>query len=156
MAEKRERVLNYVPHRRLISEKLKIWYADNQRDLPWRRTKNPYKIWISEVILQQTRVEQGMDYYIRFITRFPTVRSLAEADEESVLKAWEGLGYYSRARNLHAAAKQIMAQFEEIFPNNYTDLLTLRGVGQYTAAAIASYSGRITSTQASRKASSSP
>lgn len=122
----------------IISDKIAAWYAENKRDLPWRRTRDPYKIWISEVILQQTRVDQGMDYYFRFIARFPDVYALAQADEETVLKLWQGLGYYSRARNLHAAAKQVVSQFHGNYPDNYHALLTLKGVGEYTASAVAS------------------
>lgn len=121
-----------------ISKKLQTWYEEHKRDLPWRHTRVPYKIWISEVILQQTRVAQGIDYYRRFVARFPDVEALAKADEDAVLKLWQGLGYYSRARNLHAAAKQIVTQFHAKFPDTYIDLLALRGVGEYTAAAIAS------------------
>lgn len=122
-----------------INRKLIDWYEVNKRDLPWRNTHDPYKIWISEIILQQTRVAQGFDYYIRFIERFPTVQSLATAEEQEVLKYWQGLGYYSRARNLHAAAKMIQDHFSGIFPSDYNTLLTLKGIGEYTAAAIASF-----------------
>jgi A/G-specific adenine glycosylase len=111
------------------------WYEENQRDLPWRHTKNPYLIWISEIILQQTRVAQGYDYYVRFIERFPDVATLAAADEDEVLRYWQGLGYYSRARNLHKAAKSIGNQ---PFPTTYKEVLSLSGVGPYTAAAISS------------------
>jgi A/G-specific adenine glycosylase len=114
------------------------WYGLAKRDLPWRSIRDPYKIWISEVILQQTRVEQGTPYYHRFISAFPTVRQLADADEDSVLKLWEGLGYYSRARNLHFAAKQVVSRFDGNFPTAYSALLGLKGIGPYTAAAIAS------------------
>ncbi len=113
------------------------WYQDNRRDLPWRRTKNPYLIWISEIILQQTRVAQGYDYYQRFVKRFPDVFSLADADEDEVMKYWQGLGYYSRARNLHAAACS-MAEAGG-FPKTYKEVLALKGVGEYTAAAICSF-----------------
>ncbi|WP_289630323.1 A/G-specific adenine glycosylase [uncultured Phocaeicola sp.] len=113
------------------------WYQDNRRDLPWRRTKNPYLIWISEIILQQTRVAQGYDYYQRFVKRFPDVFSLADADEDEVMKYWQGLGYYSRARNLHAAARS-MAEAGG-FPKTYKEVLALKGVGGYTAAAICSF-----------------
>lgn len=115
------------------------WYLHHKRDLPWRETQDPYFIWISEIILQQTRVAQGYDYYLRFITQFPTIKSLAEASEEEVLKMWQGLGYYSRARNLHATAKDIITRFKGIFPNSYEAIISLRGVGPYTAAAIASF-----------------
>ena len=113
------------------------WYAENKRDLPWRETKDPYRIWISEIILQQTRVAQGYDYYIRFMERFPDVFTLADADEDEVMKYWQGLGYYSRARNLHAAARSIREAGE--FPKTYEGVLALKGVGEYTAAAICSF-----------------
>ena len=113
------------------------WYQNNRRDLPWRRTKNPYLIWISEIILQQTRVAQGYDYYQRFVKRFPDVFSLADADEDEVMKYWQGLGYYSRARNLHAAARS-MAEAGG-FPKTYKEVVALKGVGGYTAAAICSF-----------------
>ena len=113
------------------------WYQNNRRDLPWRRTKNPYLIWISEIILQQTRVAQGYDYYQRFVKRFPDVFSLADADEDEVMKYWQGLGYYSRARNSHAAARS-MAEAGG-FPKTYKEVLALKGVGGYTAAAICSF-----------------
>lgn len=107
--------------------------------LPWRETRNPYLIWVSEVILQQTRVVQGLDYFRNFVSRFPDVRSLSEAAEDEVMKYWEGLGYYSRARNLHAAAQDIVQRFGGIFPSAYTDVLSLKGIGEYTAAAICSF-----------------
>lgn len=122
-----------------ISTMLVDWYKENQRDLPWRQTTDPYKIWISEIILQQTRVVQGLDYYYRFIDRFPTVDALAAASEEEVLKYWQGLGYYSRARNLHASAQYIMLHCGGIFPSSYETILSLKGIGEYTAAAIASF-----------------
>lgn len=122
-----------------ISKKLTGWYNDNKRDLPWRDISDPYRIWISEIILQQTRVNQGLGYYIRFIGRFPTVSMLAEADEDSVLKYWQGLGYYTRARNLHKAARQVMSEFNGIFPTQYNNILKLSGIGEYTAAAISSF-----------------
>lgn len=115
------------------------WYEQNKRDLPWRNTKDPYKIWLSEIILQQTRVAQGLPYYERFITDFPTVDALALAEQEEVLKLWQGLGYYSRARNLHHAAKQIVKDFGSNFPNKYEDILSLKGIGEYTAAAVSSF-----------------
>lgn len=118
----------------LFSEILHKWYGVNGRDLPWRRTSDPYLIWLSEIILQQTRVDQGLDYYRRFVNRFPNVQSLAEADEDEVLHYWQGLGYYSRARNLHEAAKSMNGKF----PNIYNKVLALKGVGPYTAAAICS------------------
>lgn len=123
----------------LLSNLLCAWYLDHKRDLPWRETQNPYHIWISEIILQQTRVQQGLDYYNRFISRFPNVESLAEAPTDEVLKYWQGLGYYSRARNLHTAAKQVMGDFGGVFPTTYPDVLSLKGVGDYTAAAIVSF-----------------
>ena len=119
----------------MFSKDIIDWYSVNGRELPWRNTRNPYLIWVSEIILQQTRVAQGYNYYMRFVERFPTVSDLAEAKEDEVLKYWEGLGYYSRARNLHAAAKSINGQF----PTTYEDVLSLKGVGEYTAAAICSF-----------------
>lgn len=121
----------------VFSEILLEWYYENGRDLPWRRDRDPYKIWISEIILQQTRVAQGMSYFLRFVGRFPDVETLAAADETEVLKYWEGLGYYSRARNLHRAARQIVSMGE--FPHTYEAIRALKGVGDYTAAAIASF-----------------
>jgi A/G-specific adenine glycosylase len=115
------------------------WYRLNKRTLPWREEKDPYKIWISEIILQQTRVEQGLAYYLRFIKTFPTVKSLAIAPEDKVLKLWEGLGYYSRARNLQSAAKMIMGEMKGKFPDTYDEIIRLKGVGAYTAAAISSF-----------------
>lgn len=120
--------------------KIISWYNQNQRQLPWRDTKNPYMIWLSEIILQQTRVEQGLPYYYKFTENFPTVSDLANADEEQILKLWQGLGYYSRARNLHFTAKIIRDQYNGIFPSTYTEILNLKGIGEYTAAAIASFS----------------
>jgi len=122
-----------------ISNKLITWYQTNRRELPWRETTNPYLIWISEIILQQTRVAQGLDYFNRFVARFPNVQALAEASEDEVLKYWQGLGYYSRARNLHMAAKTIMQQFGGKFPTDYSDVKSLKGIGDYTAAAIVSF-----------------
>ncbi len=121
-----------------FSTKLTHWYQHNKRDFPWRNTKNPYFIWLSEIILQQTRTEQGLPYYISFTQKFKTIQNLAKADEESVLKLWQGLGYYSRARNLHFTAKYIVSELSGKFPNNYKDLLKLKGIGDYTASAIAS------------------
>ncbi len=114
------------------------WYSQNKRDLPWRETSDPYKIWISEIILQQTRVAQGTEYYHRFIEEFPTIVDLAKASEDDVLKLWQGLGYYTRARNLHTTAKKIAADFDGKFPSDYKTILSLKGIGNYTAAAIAS------------------
>ena len=121
-----------------IADKLIDWYKVNGRDLPWRQTRDPYRIWLSEIILQQTRIVQGMNYYLRFVERFPDVGALAAADEDEVLKLWQGLGYYSRARNLHTAARQVVAQYGGRFPLEYTDVRSLKGVGDYTAAAVCS------------------
>ncbi|MBN1822050.1 MAG: A/G-specific adenine glycosylase [Prolixibacteraceae bacterium] len=114
------------------------WYRFEKRDLPWRSTSDPYKIWISEIILQQTRIKQGINYYNHFIELFPTVSDLALASEDEVLKAWQGLGYYSRARNLHFTSKIIVKKFNGVFPEKYEDILSLKGIGPYTAAAIVS------------------
>jgi len=114
------------------------WYEQNKRDLPWRETTDPYKIWISEIILQQTRVAQGIDYYKRFTESFATVHELAAASEDEVLKLWQGLGYYLRARNLHNAARTIVQNYGGTFPDKYEEIIKLKGIGQYTAAAIAS------------------
>lgn len=122
-----------------ISKNLINWYLSNFRPLPWRETNDPYKIWLSEIVLQQTRVEQGMDYYLRFINTYPKVEDLAAASEDEVLKLWQGLGYYSRARNLHFTAKHIQKELKGKFPESYEGLLKLKGVGAYTAAAIASF-----------------
>lgn len=121
-----------------FSLQLLPWYRGHHRPLPWRETADPYRIWLSEVILQQTRVDQGLSYYLRFTDRWPTVAELATADENEVLKEWQGLGYYSRARNLLAAARQVMEEFHGKFPDNHAALLRLKGVGDYTASAIAS------------------
>ena len=121
-----------------FTKTLEKWYRQNKRDLPWRRTNDPYRIWVSEIILQQTRIEQGWDYYLRFLEKFPDLYSLAEAKEEEVLKLWQGLGYYSRARNMHAAAKEIMNLHKGIFPKTYEKIRKLKGIGDYTAAAISS------------------
>jgi len=122
----------------IFSNTLISWYLQNKRELPWRKTKNPYYIWISEIILQQTRVDQGLNYYTQFTRTFPTIFDLAKAKEETVLKLWQGLGYYSRARNLHFSAKYIVNELNGIFPTTYTEILKLKGVGDYTASAIAS------------------
>ena len=122
-----------------FSQQIIEWYSQNKRDLPWRDTHNPYKIWLSEIILQQTRVAQGMPYYQKFIEHFPTVQTLAAAEEQTVLRLWQGLGYYSRARNLHAAAKHISEELNGIFPTTHTEIKKLKGVGDYTAAAISSF-----------------
>lgn len=123
---------------KLFSELIINWYNSHKRDLPWRNTKDAFNIWLSEIILQQTRVNQGLSYYLRFTGRFKNIASLAEASEEEVLKLWQGLGYYSRARNLHAAARQIMNEFDGEFPADHAKLLTIKGIGEYSAAAIAS------------------
>jgi len=115
------------------------WYNKNKRNLPWRDTTDPYKIWLSEIILQQTRVAQGLSYYLKFVEHYPTIQHLASAPQDDVLKLWQGLGYYSRARNLHFAAKQVVSNFNGIFPINYNDIIKLKGVGEYTAAAISSF-----------------
>ena len=119
-------------------EKLLAWYDANKRDLPWRRTQDPYKIWISEIMLQQTRVDTVIPYYERFLDWFPTVADLAQAPEERLLKAWEGLGYYSRVRNMQKAAQQIMEDHGGVFPSSYEKISKLKGIGPYTAGAIAS------------------
>ena len=119
-------------------QKLLAWYDENKRDLPWRRSKNPYHIWVSEIMLQQTRVDTVIPYYERFLDWFPTVESLANAPEERLLKAWEGLGYYSRVRNMQTAAQQIMSEFEGKFPSTYEGISSLKGIGPYTAGAISS------------------
>ncbi|MFN3967625.1 A/G-specific adenine glycosylase [Flavobacterium sp.] len=123
-----------------FSKSLILWYLQNKRDLPWRNTVNPYFIWLSEIMLQQTRVAQGLPYFLRFTDAFPTVFDLANASEEEVLKLWQGLGYYSRARNLHKTAQQVAFEFNGEFPKSYAELLKLKGIGEYTAAAIASFS----------------
>ncbi|HMN05058.1 MAG TPA: A/G-specific adenine glycosylase [Flavobacteriales bacterium] len=127
-----------MPSASWFSRQLGPWYRVHQRVLPWRQTGDPYRIWLSEVILQQTRVNQGLAYYERFVQRWPTVQRLAAADEHEVLKLWQGLGYYSRARNLLAAARQVVQVHGGSFPDNHTDLRKLKGVGDYTASAIAS------------------
>jgi A/G-specific adenine glycosylase len=122
-----------------FSKSLIQWYLQNKRDLPWRNTIDPYFIWLSEIMLQQTRVAQGLPYFLRFTEAFPTVFDLAKADEEQVLKLWQGLGYYSRARNLHKTAQQVAFEYKGEFPKSYAELLKLKGIGEYTAAAIASF-----------------
>jgi len=114
------------------------WFFINKRELPWRNTKNPYKIWLSEIILQQTRVVQGIKYYNKYVAKFPTINDLAAATEDEILKLWQGLGYYSRARNLHYTAKYIVKNYDGKFPNDYKTILKLKGIGPYTAAAISS------------------
>lgn len=122
-----------------FSKSLIQWYLQNKRDLPWRNTVDPYFIWLSEIMLQQTRVAQGLPYFLRFTEAFPTVFDLAKATEEEVLKLWQGLGYYSRARNLHKTAQQVAFDYDGVFPESYAELLKLKGIGEYTAAAIASF-----------------
>jgi A/G-specific adenine glycosylase len=116
------------------------WYHHHKRDLPWRNTRDPYHIWLSEIILQQTRVEQGLAYYLRFIEKYQTVEKLAAATEDQVLKQWQGLGYYSRARNLHQTAKEVVKKYKSHFPEDYDQIRSLKGIGEYTAAAILSFS----------------
>ena len=125
--------------KRYFSEKVAEWYLENKRDLPWRTTSDPYKIWLSEIILQQTRVIQGLPYYEKFISRFPNVFALAAASQQEVLRLWQGLGYYTRARNLHKCAKEVVSRHGGNFPGTYAELLQLPGIGEYTAAAIASF-----------------
>ena len=122
-----------------FSATIMAWYAEHQRELPWRQTRDPYAIWLSEIILQQTRVAQGLPYYERLLAAFPSVRDLAEAPEATLLRLWQGLGYYSRARNLQKAAQMVMRDFEGVFPQTYDEIIRLPGVGPYTAAAIASF-----------------
>lgn len=124
----------------LFNDKLKFWYENNHRKLPWRETKNPYFIWLSEIILQQTRVVQGLPYYLKFADAFPTIKDFADAPLDHVLRLWQGLGYYSRARNMHTTAKIISEEMGGVFPKDYKSLQKLKGVGTYTAAAIASFS----------------
>jgi A/G-specific adenine glycosylase len=121
-----------------FSQQLLSWYLKNKRDLPWRKTSDPYLIWLSEIILQQTRIEQGTPYYEKFVAAYPTIEDLAGAQEQEVLKLWQGLGYYSRARNLHETARVIAQQFDGKFPGTYPEIRSLKGIGEYTAAAIAS------------------
>lgn len=122
-----------------IGNKLINWYRENKRELPWRNTTDPYKIWLSEIILQQTRVQQGLPYYEKFTNQFPTINDLADASEQDLLLLWQGLGYYSRARNMHYTAKMIVDKYNGNFPENHNEILALKGVGEYTAAAIASF-----------------
>ena len=123
----------------LISERLLTWHESVERDLPWKSSNDPYVIYVSEILLQQTRVEQGRPYFIRFIERFSTIEDLASAEEDEVFRIWKGLGYYSRARNMQKTAKIIVNQFGSEFPQDYTTLQTLPGIGPYTAAAISSF-----------------
>lgn len=122
-----------------FSEKIIEWYAAHHRNLPWRNTPDPYKIWLSEIILQQTRVVQGLPYYRKFIHAYPNIKSLARAREQDVLRLWQGLGYYSRARNLHRCAREVVKRYGGRFPRSFEELETLPGIGVYTAAAIASF-----------------
>lgn len=121
-----------------FTERLLKWYKSNKRDLPWRNTRDPYRIWLSEIILQQTRVAQGMPYYFKLLEKYPKLDDLANANEEEVLSIWQGLGYYSRARNMHFCAKTLQSEYQGIFPKSYSELKKLKGIGDYTAAAIAS------------------
>ena len=123
-----------------FSKKLINWYSVNKRSLPWRNTKDPYKIWLSEIILQQTQVKQGLPYYNKFIKLYPNVKTLSKASEQDVLKNWEGLGYYSRARNLHKASKIVVKNYNSKFPKTYDELIKLPGIGDYSASAISSFS----------------
>lgn len=122
-----------------FSEEIISWYYQNKRDLPWRNSTDPYRIWLSEIILQQTRVDQGLSYFNKFIENYPTINLLADASEKEILNHWQGLGYYSRARNLHFTAKHIVNEYDGVFPTNYIDILNLKGIGEYTAAAITSF-----------------
>ena len=124
---------------RIFAPALEPWYERHKRDLPWRHTTNPYQIWLSEIILQQTRVAQGRPYYERFVANYPTVADMARADEQQLLRLWQGLGYYSRARNLHQTARFVTEQLGGKFPGSYRELLKMKGIGAYTAAAIASF-----------------
>jgi len=127
----------------VFSEQLLAWYNTSSRALPWRETKDPYAIWLSEIILQQTRVEQGTKYYFAFLENYPTILDLANAPQDEVLRLWQGLGYYSRARNLHKTAIQVRDQYNGVFPSTYSEILALSGIGPYTAAAIASFAFNI-------------
>jgi A/G-specific adenine glycosylase len=121
-----------------FADRILQWYSQNKRDLPWRGSTDPYRIWLSEILMQQTRIEQGTPYYLKFLEVFPTVHHLANAPEEQVMKLWQGLGYYNRARNLHATAQLVSRELKGVFPNTFEGLLELKGVGPYTASAIAS------------------
>ena len=121
-----------------LSKKLMKWYSTNKRDLPWRKTKDPYFVWVSEIILQQTRIETGTRYYLKFIKKYPNVKFLAQSSKQQLLKTWEGLGYYSRALNMHKAANQVLSVHKGIFPKDYSSLIDLPGIGDYTASAISS------------------
>ena len=121
-----------------FSSNLILWYKQHKRDLPWRNTRDPYRIWISEIILQQTRVNQGLSYYCKLVEKYPDVHALANADEDELLRVWQGLGYYSRARNMHHTAKVVAYKMDGIFPDSYHELIKLKGIGSYTGAAISS------------------
>ncbi|QZT36824.1 A/G-specific adenine glycosylase [Halosquirtibacter xylanolyticus] len=123
-----------------IANLLILWFKEEKRVLPWRKNRSPYRVWVSEIILQQTKVAQGKAYFERFMELFPNIKSLASAEQKEVLKAWEGLGYYSRARNLHEAANQVMVRHDCIFPKTHKEILALKGIGSYTAGAILSFS----------------
>ncbi|MFB5945383.1 A/G-specific adenine glycosylase [Albibacterium profundi] len=123
-----------------FSQTILTWYHQNKRDLPWRTTQDPYVIWLSEIILQQTRVNQGISYFYTFLENYPTIRDFANAPEDDILRHWQGLGYYSRARNMTKAAQKVMSDFQGVFPTNYQELIKLPGIGEYTAAAISSFS----------------
>lgn len=123
-----------------FSKEIIDWYQKHKRDLPWRNTNDPYIIWLSEIIMQQTRVEQGMPYFNRFTEKYPTVEHFASATEEEILKLWQGLGYYSRGRNMHQTSQAVMEEHAGYFPKNYDSLIRLKGIGEYTAAAISSFS----------------
>lgn len=132
--------MSAVPETKIFTTLLMRWHKqENFRQMPWKGEKDPYKIWLSEIILQQTRVEQGLEYFLRFVEKYPDIQSFAAAKEKDLMKMWEGLGYYSRCRNMIAAAQQVMLHFNGLFPNNLQDIRTLKGVGTYTAAAIASF-----------------
>ncbi|MBK8700732.1 MAG: A/G-specific adenine glycosylase [Saprospiraceae bacterium] len=124
---------------KIFTTKLLKWFETERRDMPWKQTTDAYCIWVSEIILQQTRVAQGLPYYLRFIKKFPDIKSLARAEEDEVLKLWEGLGYYSRARNMHATANEILEKYDGVFPSTYEKVRALKGIGSYTAAAIMSF-----------------
>tara|TARA_B100001093_G_scaffold106103_2_gene98413 strand:- start:2369 stop:3409 length:1041 start_codon:yes stop_codon:yes gene_type:complete len=122
----------------IFSHLILNWYQNSKRNLPWRSTRDPYKIWLSEIILQQTKIAQGTAYYLKFLNAFPNIRDLANAPEEHVMKLWQGLGYYTRARNLHKTAKFVSDELNGVFPNKYSEIIKLKGIGPYTAAAISS------------------
>lgn len=133
------KVLFVLTNMKSFNKKIINWHWQHPRNLPWKATSNAYYIWLSEIILQQTRVEQGLPYYVKFVNQYPKVEDLANAPLDEILKLWEGLGYYSRARNLHLAAQQIVSDFNGQLPNAYDELLKIKGIGNYTAAAIASF-----------------